>query len=78
MIKGILGQIMGESDSNKQSLLDVATQNATDLTAFVKRKPASSKSSQRASSAPKRPVQEEASEGDSKRLRVADGDEKAT
>lgn len=78
MIKGILGQIMGESDRNKQSLLDVATQNATDLTAFVKRKPASSKSSQQASSAPKRPVQEEASEGDSKRLRVADGDEKAT
>ncbi|KAL4814195.1 hypothetical protein BDW67DRAFT_89460 [Aspergillus spinulosporus] len=78
MIKGILGQIMGESDSNKRSLLDVATQNATDLTAFVKRKPASSKSSQQASSAPKRPMQEEASEGDSKRPRAASGDEKAT
>ncbi|KAL4760469.1 SHNi-TPR domain-containing protein [Aspergillus foveolatus] len=77
-IKGILGQIMGESESNKQSLLDVATQNATDLTAFVKRKPASSKSCQQASSAPKRPVQEEAPEGDSKRPRVAGGDEKAT
>ncbi|KAL4746785.1 hypothetical protein BDW72DRAFT_184189 [Aspergillus terricola var. indicus] len=78
MINGILGQIMGESDSNKRSLLDVATQNATDLTAFVKRKPAGSKSSQQASLAPKRPVQEEASEGDSKRPRVAGGDEKAT
>ncbi|KAL4737381.1 hypothetical protein BDV11DRAFT_206817 [Aspergillus similis] len=78
MIKGILGQIMGESDSNKRSLLDVAAENATDLTAFVKRKPAGSKSSQQASSAPKRPVQEEASEGDSKRPRVAGGDEKAT
>ncbi|KAL6235400.1 hypothetical protein BDW75DRAFT_209748 [Aspergillus navahoensis] len=78
MIKGILGQLMGESDSNKQSLLDVATQNATDLTAFVKRKPAGSKSSQQASSAPKRPVQEEASEGDSKRPRVAGGDKKVT
>ncbi|KAL4998108.1 hypothetical protein BDV10DRAFT_167718 [Aspergillus recurvatus] len=74
MIKGILGQLMGESDSKKQSLLDAATQNATDVTAFVKRKPAGSKSSQQASSAPKRPVQEEASEGDFKKPRVAGGD----
>ncbi|KAL5048536.1 hypothetical protein BDW71DRAFT_177934 [Aspergillus fruticulosus] len=78
MIKGILGQLMGEPDSNKQSLLDVATQNATDLTAFVKRKPAGGKSSQQATSAMKRPVQEEASEGDPKRTRVAGGDEHAT
>ncbi|KAL4974530.1 hypothetical protein BDW66DRAFT_87035 [Aspergillus desertorum] len=78
MIKGILGQIKGESDSNKQFMLDAATQNATDLTAFVKRKTAGSKSSQQANSATKRPVQEETSEGDPKRPRVTDGDEKAT
>ncbi|KAL4901950.1 hypothetical protein BDW74DRAFT_169901 [Aspergillus multicolor] len=77
MIKGILGQIMGESDSSKQNLLDVATQNATDLSAFVKRKPTSSKPSQPANSALKRPVQGNTLEEDSKRPRVDDGDAKA-
>ncbi|KAL4948329.1 hypothetical protein BDW69DRAFT_95027 [Aspergillus filifer] len=75
MIKGLLGQIMGESATNKQSLLDTATQNATDLSAFVKRKPVPNNS---ASSAPKRSAQEQAQEGDTKRARVDDADETST
>ncbi|KAL4937163.1 hypothetical protein BDV06DRAFT_203534 [Aspergillus oleicola] len=75
MIKGLLGQIMGESATNKQTLLDTATNNATDLSAFVKRKPAANKS---ASSASKRPAQEEADEGDFKKARVDDTKETST
>ncbi|KAL4960930.1 SHNi-TPR domain-containing protein [Aspergillus stella-maris] len=75
MIKGLLGQIMGESATNKQSLLDTATQNATDLSAFVKRKPVPKNS---ASSAPKRSAQEQAQEGDTKRARVDDASETST
>ncbi|KAL3457737.1 hypothetical protein BJX64DRAFT_302417 [Aspergillus heterothallicus] len=40
MLKGILGQIIGQSDSQKQTMLDAASKNANDLSAFVKRKPA--------------------------------------
>jgi HAT1-interacting factor 1 len=75
MLKGILGQIIGQSPSEKQSLIDAATKNATDLSAFVKRKPAASKSSQQTSSAPKRSAQERVQEGDSKKARVDDGEE---
>ncbi|KAL4917439.1 hypothetical protein BDW62DRAFT_83982 [Aspergillus aurantiobrunneus] len=71
MIKGILGQIIGKPDSNKQSLLDAATKHATDLSAFVKRKPAGNKPPQQASSASKRSAQE-INKGDSKRARVDD------
>ncbi|KAL4927436.1 SHNi-TPR domain-containing protein [Aspergillus undulatus] len=78
MIKGLLGQIMGESDTNKQSLLDTATKNATDLSAFVKRKPAANKSSQPASSGTKRLAQEQAHEGDPKKARVDDAGEAST
>ncbi|KAL4785826.1 hypothetical protein BJX76DRAFT_323194 [Aspergillus varians] len=78
MIKGILGQIMGETDSNKQSLLDAATQNATDLSAFVKRKPVSNKPVQQASAASKRSAQEETNESDSKRARVDNVNETTT
>ncbi|KAL4801399.1 hypothetical protein BDV18DRAFT_84847 [Aspergillus unguis] len=76
MIKGILGQIMGGSASDKQSMLDTATQNATDLSAFVKRKPAGRKSTQPASSAQKRSAQGEAHESQSKRARAGSGEEK--
>ena len=75
MIKGLLGQIMGETATNKQSLLDTATQNATDLSAFVKRK---SVPNNPASSALKRSVQEQAQEGDTKRARVDDASETST
>ncbi|KAL2866357.1 SHNi-TPR domain-containing protein [Aspergillus lucknowensis] len=70
MLKGILGQIIGQSDSEKQSLLDAASRTANDLSAFVKRKPASKPSE--SSTAPKRAAQEETQEGDSKRSRVDD------
>ncbi|KKK20938.1 hypothetical protein P175DRAFT_0460647 [Aspergillus ochraceoroseus IBT 24754] len=74
MLKGILGQIMGQSPSEQQSRLDAVTQNANDLSAFVKRKPAASKTSQPPASAPKRSAQQ-MEEGDSKRARVDDKDE---
>lgn len=77
-MKGILGQIMGESSSNKKSLLDAATQNATDLSAFVKRKPAGSKSSQPGDSPQKRPAQEEARRGEPKRSRLDSEEKKST
>jgi HAT1-interacting factor 1 len=75
MLEGILGQIIGQSDSDKQSLLDSATKNATDLSAFVKRKPAASKPSTSAAAAAKRSALEEGNEGDPKRARVNDVDE---
>lgn len=77
MIKGILGQIMGESDSDKQSLLDTATRNATDLSAFVKRKPGDSKTSQQANSTLKRSM-EEINDGNPKKARAGDVNENPT
>lgn len=77
MIKGILGQIMEESSSDKQSLLDDATRNATDLSAFVKRKPADSKTSQ-ANISLKRSVDEEVNGGKAKKSRTGDANENPT
>ncbi|CEL04362.1 hypothetical protein ASPCAL05492 [Aspergillus calidoustus] len=68
MLKGILGQIIGQPDSEKQTLLDAASKNANDLSAFVKRKPAG-KSLQPSTAAPKRAV-EEKEDSESKRVRV--------
>ncbi|KAL2833228.1 hypothetical protein BDW59DRAFT_76975 [Aspergillus cavernicola] len=75
MLKGILGKIMGQGDSEKQTTLDVASKNANDLSAFVKRKPASK---QQPSSVPKRSAQEETQKIDPKRARVGDGDDATT
>ncbi|KAI9368207.1 hypothetical protein BJX61DRAFT_537446 [Aspergillus egyptiacus] len=72
MLKGILGQIMGQSDSDKQTLLDDASRNANDLSALVKRKPGA-KSSQQPNPAPKRTAQEETQDHDTKRARVDEG-----
>ncbi|KAL3469458.1 hypothetical protein BJX99DRAFT_72595 [Aspergillus californicus] len=73
MLKGLLGQIIGQSDNEKQTLLNSASENATDLSSFVKRKPAASKSSQQSSSAtPKRSAQEETEDSENKRARVND------
>ncbi|KAL5332638.1 hypothetical protein BJX70DRAFT_392841 [Aspergillus crustosus] len=70
MLKGILGQIIGQPDSEKQSLLDTATQNATDLSSSVKRKSAVDKST--TSAAAKRLTDTEGCDGNSKRARVGD------
>ncbi|KAL2787259.1 hypothetical protein BJX66DRAFT_16187 [Aspergillus keveii] len=71
MLKGILGQIIGQSDSEKQTLLDAASKNANDLSAFVKRKPAS-KSLQPSTAAPKRAAEEKKEDSESKRIRADD------
>ncbi|KAL2802277.1 hypothetical protein BJX63DRAFT_118998 [Aspergillus granulosus] len=70
MLKGVLGQIIGQSDGEKQIMLDAASKNANDLSAFVKRKPAN-KSSQ-PSTAPKRAAEEKTEDSGSKRARVDD------
>ncbi|KAJ5563198.1 hypothetical protein N7535_008362 [Penicillium sp. DV-2018c] len=71
MLKGVLGQIIGQSATEQKAQLDAASQRATDLSAFVKRKPAK-QSSQQSESASKRPAEESAEEGNSKRSRVED------
>lgn len=69
---------MGESNADKLTLLDAATRNATDLSAFVKRKPTDSKTSQQANITPKRSVEEEIDGGNPKKARTGDVDENPT
>lgn len=70
MLKGILGQIVGQSPAQQKSQLNAATEGATDLSAFVKRKPAGGQSS-RQSESNKRPA-EQTEQSDTKRARVSD------
>ncbi|KAJ5496373.1 hypothetical protein N7463_008360 [Penicillium fimorum] len=70
MLKGVLGQIIGQSATDQKAQLDAASKGATDLSAFVKRKPAK-QSTQQAETASKRPT-EEPVENDRKRSRVDD------
>ncbi|KAJ5355788.1 hypothetical protein N7517_010397 [Penicillium concentricum] len=70
MLKGVLGQIIGQSATDQKAQLDAASKGATDLSAFVKRKPAK-QPTQQAETASKRPAEEPA-ENDSKRSRVDD------
>ncbi|KAJ5706217.1 hypothetical protein N7536_001906 [Penicillium majusculum] len=70
MLKGVLGQIIGQSATDQQAQLDAASKGATDLSAFVKRKPAK-QASQQPETASKRPAEESAENG-SKRSRVDD------
>lgn len=70
MLKGVLGQIIGQSATDQKAQLDAASKGATDLSAFVKRKPAKQASHQ-PETASKRPA-EESAENDSKRSRVDD------
>ncbi|PKY02906.1 hypothetical protein P168DRAFT_305288 [Aspergillus campestris IBT 28561] len=65
MLKGLLGQIMGQSPSEQKNKLDAATKGANDLSAFVKRKPAAGQGSSQ-----KRSVPEEGSEGATKKARA--------
>lgn len=73
VLKGILGQIVGKSTAEQTAQLDAATKSATDLSAFVKRKPASGQSSQKPDSSNKRPVEQSSQGNDVKRARVSDG-----
>jgi hypothetical protein len=70
MLKGVLGQIIGQSATDQKAQLDAASKGATDLSAFVKRKPAKQASHQ-PETASKRPAEESADNG-SKRSRVDD------
>ncbi|OQE44590.1 hypothetical protein PENCOP_c002G03644 [Penicillium coprophilum] len=70
MLKGVLGQIIGQSETDQKAQLDAASKGATDLSAFVKRKSAK-QPTQQAETASKRPAEEPA-ENDSKRSRVDD------
>ena len=61
------------SGSVPQSILvDAATKDATDLSAFVKRKPAASQSSQQPDSFNKRQAEQITQDNDAKRARVSD------
>lgn len=68
-LKGILGQIVGQSPADQKARLDAASKDATDLSSLVRRKPAT----QPAPSS-KRPAEESPSEGSSKRVRAEGGD----
>lgn len=70
MLKGVLGSIIGQSATDQKAQLDAASKGATDLSAFVKRKPAKQPASTETSS--KRPAEEPATENGSKRTRVDD------
>lgn len=67
VLKGVLGQIVGQSPTEQKSKLDAASKGANDLSSLVKRKPA--KPSQGGETAHKRSA-EEAEDSDSKRARV--------
>ncbi|PWY69168.1 hypothetical protein BO94DRAFT_540024 [Aspergillus sclerotioniger CBS 115572] len=75
MLKGILGQIVGQSASEQKARLDAVTREANDLSAFVKRKPSANKPNQKSEALAKRPAQEEAEGSDAKKPRVNDTDD---
>lgn len=71
MLRGILGQIVGQSASDQKAQLDAASEQATDLSSFVRRKPASKPAPPTAG---KRPAEdgEKSEESESKRARMDD------
>ncbi|KAJ6092882.1 hypothetical protein N7486_008171 [Penicillium sp. IBT 16267x] len=69
-LKGILGQIVGQSVNDQKARLDSASKEATDLSSLVRRKPATQPALQ--STASKRPAGDAPSGSDSKRTRVDD------
>jgi HAT1-interacting factor 1 len=70
MLKGILGQIVGQSATDQKARLDAASEGATDLSSLVRRKP--NKPAQQETAASKRPAEDESPEGETKRARVDD------
>lgn len=71
VLKGVLGQIIGQSATDQKAQLDAVSKGATDLSAFVKRKPAKPPT-QQTENASKRPAEEPPAKNDSKRSRVND------
>jgi HAT1-interacting factor 1 len=69
MLKGILGQMIGQSPADQRAQLDKVTQGANDLSAFVKRKSGGNQPARRAESTQKRSAQEGDQDGDAKRPR---------
>ena len=67
MLKGILSQMVGKSQPDQKAELEAVSEQATDLSSLVRRKPATHQAS-------KRPVESDDSttDGDSKRARVED------
>ena len=47
VIKGIIGETIGQSPLEQKSRLESASKGATDLSAFVRRKPAAKRSAER-------------------------------
>lgn len=70
MLKGILGQIVGQSPTDQKARLDAASKEATDLSSLVRRKPG--KPAQQEPTASKRPAEDESTEAEAKRARVDD------
>ncbi|GKZ33234.1 hypothetical protein AbraIFM66950_003030 [Aspergillus brasiliensis] len=75
VLQGILGQIMGQSPSEQKAHLDAVTREANDLSAFIKRKPASKKPSEKSDAVAKRSAPEEGTGGNTKRARAGDESE---
>lgn len=75
-LKGILGQIVGQSPAQQQARLDAVSKEATDLSAFVRKKttrPPASAQGETGEQKGKRRAEESADESDSsKRARVED------
>ncbi|KAJ5782201.1 hypothetical protein N7457_003975 [Penicillium paradoxum] len=71
MLKGVLGQIIGQSATDQKAQLDAASKGATDLSAFVKRKSAK-QPTQQAETSSKRPAEESPVADGSKRSRIDD------
>ncbi|PYH90539.1 tetratricopeptide repeat domain protein [Aspergillus ellipticus CBS 707.79] len=72
MFKGILGQIVGQSQSDQRTRLNAVAKEANDLSAFVKRKPAAGQPSKKSDPLTKRSAQGDVEEGHTKRSRVGD------
>ncbi|KAJ5097555.1 hypothetical protein N7456_008276 [Penicillium angulare] len=66
-LRGILGQIVGQSPADQKARIDAANKDATDLSSLVRRKPNS-----QPAPASKRPAEDAHTEGESKRVRVDD------
>ncbi|RAL07558.1 SHNi-TPR domain-containing protein, partial [Aspergillus homomorphus CBS 101889] len=72
MLRGILGQIVGQPVSEQKARLDAVTKNANDLSAFVKRKPAGASQSQSGETAKRRITGVDAQDFETKRARTTD------
>ncbi|KAJ5291143.1 hypothetical protein N7478_000394 [Penicillium angulare] len=66
-LRGILGQIVGQSPADQKARIDAASKDATDLSSLVRRKP-----NIQPAPAPKRPAEDASTEGETKRARVND------